>query len=100
MPWPCNIRQLRNIAEQLSVFSDTDVIDVSDFKVSPEYSRAAPVAPVSGQSDAVLRERILSALSSTGGSHAAAAKLLNISTVTLWRWIKRVREHDPDFLKD
>lgn len=100
MPWPGNIRQLRNVAERLAVFSDTDVIDISDFEFSAERVRPTPVMPASDKPDAALRERVLSALSNTGGNRAAAAKLLNISTVTLWRWIKRIQESDPGFLKE
>ena len=99
MPWPGNIRQLRNEAERLAVFSDTDVIDAADIAFSGDRSFPNPAEPPRSQADMAMRERILSALSSAKGSHAAAAEQLGISTVTLWRWIKRVRETDPGFLK-
>jgi transcriptional regulator of acetoin/glycerol metabolism len=38
------------------------------------------------------KERILSTLESTGGNKAAAARVLGVSRVTLWKWLKNIEQ--------
>lgn len=96
--WPGNIRQLRNVAERLAVFSDSDTICISDIREVTENSHDALAIQIAGDTADHMRKKITDALVRSGGNRAQAAHLLGISTVTLWRRIKRIEQKDPNFL--
>ena len=96
--WPGNIRQLRNVAERLAVFSDSDTICISDIQEVTENSHDALAIQIAGDTADHMRKEITDALVRSGGNRAQAAHLLGISTVTLWRRIKRIEQKDPNFL--
>ena len=98
LPWPGNIRQLRNVTERLAVFSDTNMIGISDIQEAVEPQHPALSTLITNSTNNSMREKILDALDRSGGNRTKAAQLLGISTVTLWRWIKRIQQKDPDFL--
>jgi transcriptional regulator with PAS, ATPase and Fis domain len=92
-PWPGNVRELQNFVEGLVIISESDVID-KDFvqqllrdKLGGENRAVreenAPKAA------GILHEReyesIREVLRNTNGNKAKAAKILGISTTTLWR---------------
>lgn len=99
MRWPGNIRQIHNMAERLTVFSDSDMICISDIKKVTENNQDILAPYRSEDTTSLLRKNIIiDALEHANGNRTQAAQALGISTVTLWRWIKRIREIDPDFL--
>ncbi len=102
LPLPGNVRQLRNIIEQLSVLSDKDEIGLSDamgfYNFKTIENESLSVSRESGTKRFVLSEydRIVQALHRSGGNRAKAAKELGVSTATLWRIMKRLEEDHPD----
>ena len=103
-PWRGNIRELRNVLEQLALRSDTPQIDATLVEQVLRQSGLdrieQPMAPTSSQAGGpavVLDERplpeqiadlerraIAAALARTGGNRTAAARLLGISRASLY----------------
>ena len=93
--WPGNVRELDNVLQRALVLRQGDVIEPPDLCF--EEQPAEPLATVAarGLSEdlrSVEGQRILDALSATGGSRASAAELLGISPRTLRYKLARLRE--------
>lgn len=91
--WPGNVRELINVIEYAFVLCPGGAIQPEHL---PESLGSAPVGtcsvPVSqaGSAKAVdERSRTIEALRATGGKKQAAADMLGISRVTLWKRIKK-----------
>lgn len=88
-PWPGNVRELRNAIDYALVLCPGG-------EIQPEHlpakitSAACPCPPRDEGSPLAERERILRAMRQTGGNRTAAARLLGISRVTLWKRLKRL----------
>jgi transcriptional regulator of acetoin/glycerol metabolism len=100
--WPGNIRELRNVVMRVASMATENGIDVADL---PEEVRAAvtpglgparvpeeeqaPIPPLSRRSATVDRDRegLLRALQASGGNVAHTAAALNVSRMTLYRWL-------------
>ena len=99
--WPGNIREIRNISEQLAVLDESGTIEASDMEeVLPLEHPAAPFAAALSQPSeapeaedaslqSVQRHQIQEVLARTG-SRAEAARILGISKTTLWRKCKEL----------
>ena len=90
--WPGNIRELRNVCEQLAVLVESDTIEKEDvLRVIALYPR--PDTEVAGKTSAANSSvtvppdaaAIQQALLSAGGNKRKAAEILGISRTTLWR---------------
>ena len=88
--WPGNVRELRNAIEYAMVLCTDDLIDTSHLPHRIAH------ANISGKPDVVFkpppsheREQIIQALHTTYGNQTAAARILGISRVTLWKKIKK-----------
>ncbi|RMG33170.1 MAG: PAS domain S-box protein [Planctomycetota bacterium] len=104
--WPGNVRQLRNAIEHAFVVAQGSAITL--FDLPPEIrtpSALSPTSPGAGNrartaaasratapasrpftaQETEERERIRAALQRTGGNKTAAARLLGISRVTMWK---------------
>ncbi len=97
--WPGNVRELRNVVETLFVFSDSDLITVSDLP-RDMLNRRAENGSIKGRltenaslKDAVARfeEAMIQEVLQECGSAAAAARRLGIDPTTLTRKLKRLR---------
>ena len=107
--WPGNIRELEHVIERACVLCNTPTISSAHLPediIAPDYSATRPAAPggpaavaggagavvppVSGDSLADMPEdqRIIAALTRTGGNKAKAARLLGIDRSTLYRKIR------------
>ena len=91
--WPGNVRELISALEYACVASRGRTIEPEHLPMSILTSsktrprrRLKPIE-VLGQ-----KERILSTLESTGGNKAAAARVLGVSRVTLWKWLKNIEQ--------
>lgn len=98
--WPGNIRELQNIMERAVALSKNQIINVDelpipvsefvDFTGNPfEYDkkRSLIVTTLSEQE----KNAIVEALNKYGGNQTKVAKVLGISTTTLWRKIKKYK---------
>lgn len=90
--YPGNIRELRNILERASLFSDDGVIRVQDL---PGELRADTLAPPPAPSEAISRrrrsqdlERLAHALEVFDGPRSELARSLGLSERTLYRRLK------------
>ena len=88
--WPGNVRELANVLERALLVSDNDCLEALDFEgVMPApkvlaASRRIEMAEVVAQAE---RDAIASALRSTRGNKAQAAKVLGISRAALYEKI-------------
>jgi transcriptional regulator with PAS, ATPase and Fis domain len=114
-PWRGNIRELRNVLEQLALRSDAPQIDAALVeqvlresgleRIEPPLPAPVPepVAVAKAPGDGWLplpqriaqleREAVAQALERTGGNRAAAARLLGISRASLYDKLGFVSEH-------
>ena len=92
--WPGNVRELQNICERLALqFSDCkDVGDITYEQVGQDCPELFGKALVSSTgnlaSDAPLSERVAEAMRLCNGNRLQAARMLNVSRSTLWRWLR------------
>jgi two-component system, NtrC family, response regulator HydG len=92
--WPGNIRELRNVLEQMAVLSDTEYLDES---LLPDRIRVGPPSPnprfvkssegsgglMSSVTDRTQKQLVLQALKEANGQKKKAAEILGISRPTL-----------------
>jgi len=87
--WPGNVRELENTVQRAVILAHGQTVGVREL---PPELRAAPAgSPPEGSLDIEQHERSLieRALRRYRGNRRRAARALNISTVTLWRRMKR-----------
>ncbi len=94
--WPGNIRELRNVLEQLVIKSDENCISEKDVKsvcfssiadnIPPEKKRLPQEALK--EYEAFEQSRILEALKQTDGNKSKAAELLGMTRTKLYRRLK------------
>lgn len=99
--WPGNVRELRNALEQAGMLTDNLSLKAENFasflpiaaegaippKSVETAKQACAVRPLAEAVADVERKLIKSALESTGGNKASAAKMLGISRATLYQKI-------------
>ena len=87
--WPGNIRELRNVSEQLAVLCEGNIITADDIaSVLPvETAHSKPLVPQDQDDpslDGLQKRQIIDVLS-RASSRKEAAGMLGISKTTLWR---------------
>jgi len=93
-PWPGNIRELRNVMEYAMVLCRNGRIELEHLPGHIGIQEGA--IPVQRGRQAVGKADVEAALSKAGGVKNEAAKLLGVSRVTLWKWMKKMGlEHQP-----
>lgn len=97
--WPGNIRQLSNVIERAMIICETNRITADNIfeALQDTISGKADIAKKINILESDEKERIRRALDETKGKRKEAAKILNISTSTLWRKINLLREDDESF---
>ncbi len=87
--WPGNVRELRNAIEYALVLCPQGEIGVQHLppKIVSENMCPSPPEPA----DAHEREQLIRALRQAGGNQSAAARLLGVSRVTVWKRMKKHR---------
>jgi len=87
--WPGNVRELINLAEFIAVTRGGQ--DVEPEHLLPEFhEQHADRAPIADRLGDSRRQAVEEALAQAGGANEEAARLLNISRATLWRWRKNL----------
>ena len=112
--WPGNIRQLQNVVAELCVMAENDSISLAEAKTVFNFEILLPynaadseisenrsldgrqIPTDSSFSFPSKAEVFLDALKKCRGSRKDAAKLLGISTATLWRHMKKLEAEYPD----
>ena len=109
--WPGNIRELRNVCEQLAIFG-TDPVTVEQLPLSMLQSRAihasgvlrlvetAPILPLRDFKEQCEREYIESVLRRTNWNFVQAARLLNIQRTYLHQKIAALEIPKPRRMLD
>ena len=92
--WPGNIREIRNVSEQLAVLSEIDLISARDVDAvlpmdPPARRPAAPRQDDAPTLSSLQRRQIVEVLSHSK-SRKEAAEILGISKTTLWRKCKEM----------
>ncbi|HBD09893.1 MAG TPA: sigma-54-dependent Fis family transcriptional regulator, partial [Syntrophobacteraceae bacterium] len=93
--WPGNVRELLNVIQYAFVLCHEGDIRSEHL---PSLNQQAPsVTSQTTQSRAtrgkVSKEQLLKAMTETGGSKAETARILGVSRVTLWKWLKSHNLH-------
>jgi DNA-binding NtrC family response regulator len=93
--WPGNVREVRNLAERISILGSEDTID------APEITRLLGVPREAAGKSALPtleekeREYVADVLRLTGGNKSAAAEILGITRATLYAKLKGSEEPPP-----
>lgn len=89
--WVGNVRQLRNAVERLTILPDTDRIELDDAHHILDSMLTFPVMAEKSiaRRDHSEQQKICRALEECDGNRTRAAERLGISTVTLWRRMKK-----------
>lgn len=90
-PWPGNVRELENALERAAVLSEQGRVipeglppSVRGLRPSPDNGASSFIRPLAE----IELDHIKAVLRHTRGNRADAAKILGISTTTLWRRLK------------
>lgn len=88
--WPGNIRELRNVVERMVILIDGPSIKPEDLRyIMPRISEETKQGGLAQEKNQLEKERIAQALLETYGNKSAAAKLLGISRVSLYKKISQ-----------
>jgi transcriptional regulator with PAS, ATPase and Fis domain len=93
--WPGNVRELRNAVEYAIVLCPGGEIDSRHLpqKIAAEAICPPPLAPSPDQE----RVDLIRVLRAADGNQSAAARMLGVSRVTVW---KRMKKHRIDLMRD
>lgn len=89
--WPGNVRELINVLEYAYVVCPQGEIAARHL---PSQLLERRLAVSAGQSpspsdDSLKRQRLAAALEESGGNRSVAAKMLGVSRVTVWKWMRQ-----------
>lgn len=87
LPWPGNIRQLKNMVERTIIISGKESLDADDFRRTDADTASASVP--SGTLDAMERARIADTLAACRGNISRAAAQLGLSRAALYRRMEK-----------
>lgn len=90
LPYPGNIRELKNLVERTLLISGAHVLTAHEFKAQADSSQiVTAVTSTPGQLERNERELIEQAIAKSGGNLSRAAALLGISRQSLYRRIDK-----------
>ncbi|MBE0433795.1 hypothetical protein IBX73_10085, partial [candidate division WOR-3 bacterium] len=88
-PWPGNVRELSNAIERAAIFAQDRYILPSDLKLDGSAQKRP-------SSKHYKKEDIISALDSAKGNISLAARILGISRVTLYNYVRKFNIKAPE----
>lgn len=86
--WPGNVRELMNVIDYAFVLCPEGLIEPEHLPAHLGRGSLPPWRPPVARSREEKRELLLQALLRAGGKKTEAARLLGVSRVTLWKWLK------------
>jgi transcriptional regulator with PAS, ATPase and Fis domain len=87
-PWPGNVRELSNVIERAAIFAQNRYILPSNLKLDrPTHKRSL--------SKHYKREDIISALDSAKGNISVAARILDVTRVTVYHYLRKYKIRIP-----
>lgn len=94
LPYPGNIRELKNLVERTMLVSGKSVLDVSDFEAQNMYNISSnkqqiTAVPCGMRLDELEKQTILQALDTHGGNLSHVATALGISRAALYRRLEK-----------
>lgn len=89
MPFPGNIRELKNLVERTILISGRPTLTASEFEQAAALTPSVPSAATAGNLDEMERAAVVDALRRCGGNLSRAAALLGISRQSLYRRIDK-----------
>ncbi len=90
LPYPGNIRELKNLVERTLLVSNTRILTRREFQAQADNGTIASVAAMTGgQLERSERELVEAAIVRSGGNLSRAAALLGISRQALYRRIEK-----------
>jgi DNA-binding NtrC family response regulator len=89
--WPGNVRELRNAIEYAFVLCSGHWISKEHLppKITANRKRSSANHHQSAASWEEGRKKLIQTLRQVGGNQSEAARLLGVSRVTVWKWIKK-----------
>jgi len=91
-----NVRELSNVLERAVILCESDTVNIDDLLANVTGSRVPLPANLQAAAEKFEAGYIESVLESVNGSRELAAKKLGISLATLYRYIKKHRQIDPE----
>lgn len=89
LPWPGNIRELKNLVERTLLISGKDVLTAEDFRRSSPRPAASAARPASGTLGDMERRRIAEAMERHNGNISRVAAELGLSRTALYRRLEK-----------
>lgn len=89
LPYPGNVRQLKNIVESALLMGDGEELKLRDLQCRVASIPETTVAKPSGDLDAMMAERIATALAQSSGNVTRAAAMLGITRQALYRKMEK-----------
>jgi len=89
--WPGNVRELINVVDYAFVLCHENSIlpehlpNLFNHKMPPRPTEGRKALPASPAKD---KEALLEAMQQAGGNKSEAARIMGVSRVTLWKWLK------------
>ncbi len=100
--WPGNVRELVNVIDYAFVLCPGGQIRPEHLPAHlnrPEPLAARPWRRPTPHTQAQQRELLIATLAQAGGKKAEAARLLGVSRVTLWKWLKELNLHTETVIR-
>jgi len=96
--WPGNVRELRNTIEYAMVLCHDKMIGIEHLPIKIiKNSKSLNLQLIQPNNYNEDRDKLLEVLNKTGGNQSKAARLLNVSRVTVW---KRMKKYNIDLYRD
>ena len=84
--WPGNVRELENTIERAVILAKSTTIEDTD--LGQENKQRADLAPLEGNLKEIEKSHILRVLNKTNGNYSEAARMLQISRMTLYNKVR------------
>lgn len=95
LPWPGNVRQLKNMVERAVIMHRGDTLETEDFKNDGETELSAPTSTSGSTLDDLERRAVAEAIANYDGNLSKAARALGITRQALYRKIEKYNIHTP-----